>query len=853
LILRGLSRKIKLRFTIFLLLSILAVVAILPLTTGQPQLVQKQSNYAIHTQQDFNQPSFYPIAKIPSANLYKPIANWVGRLILPTKQQLQDGLDWVWLEVQHAPPTAQNLVGKIVRLEWKKHEDLLAYVQAVTRDVNFTSEVIKSQKKGMIHPSRLNGVRQVGVLRSLAGANPNDDTIVALDANTIIAESAEKYLLQIEREPVLVTGRFYGLVKIIKPITSEARTLLFTKQKQKRDYFLVKHYNPNSRNFDGVAETIRIPQQVIDTRNFAPSTVEKIETSPAGKDGWYIYGANNVNGTFVVGALAPRSLFQIQPNQIITGEESGLNYIQTLNWRDTEKQKGKLNTVLLNPVETPNLDTQNTPHSISKWTQGDRAIALHLFGGIGGRKSEALGVPYTITGHFAVGIAEVVRDEFTNELRFEIKYHQIYAHNPDGIIAATHTWADFMGNLQRGWLATRPVSDILIKFDPVTQDYDFDGVKLSPLGELQQQLQVTMARYRVGDGTGGAMVSPATSCIQDSSQALYATILAIQNQVATTPQIQTWLTANPNHPQALRFQQLVELGQSLEKQLAPLDIVRADWKSQASILAGTKIGKKPKPFQDGSIWAGLTTWRTIMPRLAQEDLAAIFLKHGATMQVLRTNQVGGWQADITPIAPTIFFGQIKIPFTDISPLTIIISRLLASLVVPTLQHWLVIVAMLVIYSVIAIPLGFKLKFLHLQIWSASWLDKCRLIWRSLFLPAIVEELFFRVLLLPHPLENSNLLQWSFWGIGSLLLFVFYHPLNAQTLYKAGFPTFFNLTFLGLAALLGIICTVAYALTGSLFVVVVIHWVVVVVWLIVFGGIEKLDVENQKLGNTNTIS
>ncbi|AFY32166.1 type II CAAX prenyl endopeptidase Rce1 family protein [Calothrix sp. PCC 7507] len=849
-ILRDLSRKIKLRFTIFLLLSILAVVAILSLTARQPQLVPKQSNYAIHTRQDFNQPSFYPVTQIPSANLYKPIADWVGRLILPTKQQLQDGLDWVWLEVQHAPPTAQNLVGKIVRLEWKKHEDLLAYVQAVTQDVNFTSEVIKSQKKGMIHPFRLNGVRQVGVLRSLAGANPHDDTIVALDANTIIAESGEKSLLQIEREPVLVTGRFYGLVKIIQPITSETRTFSSKKQKQKRDYFLVQHYNPTSTKFDGVTETIRIPQQVIDTRNFAPSTAEQIETSPAGKDGWYIYGANDINGTFVVSALAPRSLFQIPPSQIITGEESALNYIKTLNWRDTEKLKGKLNTVLLNPVETPNLDT---PYTISKWSEGDKAIALHLFGGIGGRKGEPLGVPYTITGHFAVGIAEVVRDEFTNELRFDTKYHQIYAHNPDGIIAATHTWADFMGNLQRGWLATRPVSDILIKFDPVTQDYDFDGVKLSPLGELQQQLQVTMARYRVGDGTGGATVSPATSCVQDSSQALYATILAIQNQVATTPQIQTWLKANLSHPQALRFQQLVELGQSLEKQLAPLEIVRADWKSQASILPGKKIGKRTKPFQDGSIWAGLTTWRTIMPRLAQDDLTAIFLKHGATMQILRTNQVGGWQPDITPIAPTVFFGQIKIPFTDISLLTIIISRLLASLVVPTLQHWLVIAAMLGIYGVIAIPLGFKLEFLQMQIWSANLLDKCLLICRSLFLPAIVEELFFRVLLLPHPLENTNWLHWSLWGIGSLLLFVFYHPVNAKTFFQAGFPTFFNPVFLVLAALLGIICTVAYALTGSLFVVVVIHWVVVVVWLIVFGGIEKLDVENQKFGNTNTVS
>nr|WP_322712056.1 hypothetical protein [Nostoc sp. ChiSLP03a] len=499
----------------------IAVIALWQLSPTQAQLVQKESNYAIHIQQKFNQSAFYPIAQIPSTNLYKPIGDWVGRLILPTKQQLQDGLDWVWMEVQYAPPTAQNLVGKIVRLEWKKNKNLLALERVVTRDINFTPEVIKSQKQGNIHPFRLNGVRQVGILRSLAGANPDDETIVVLDSTTIIDANQEKSILQIEREPVLATGRFYGLVKIIKPIKSQYNTSLFPNQKQFNDYFLVQHYNPNANKFNGIEETIRIPQQAIDSRNFTPSSSQQIERSPAGDDGWYIYGAADAKGVFTVRALAPRSLLQIQPRQIITGKELGLNYIQDINWQNTKNNKGKFNTVLLKPGETQNSLNQ----SISTWQEGNKAIVLHLFGGIGGRKAEPLGVPYTITGHFAFGITEVVRDEFTKELRFETKYHQIYAHNPDGIIAGTHTWADYMGNLQRGWLATRPVSDILIEFDPVTQDYDFDGVKLSPLKEFQQQLQITMARYRVGDGTGGAMVSPATSCVQDASQALYAAIL----------------------------------------------------------------------------------------------------------------------------------------------------------------------------------------------------------------------------------------------------------------------------------------------------------------------------------------
>lgn len=825
---RGMSRKARLLWTRFLLLLFIAVFTVLQLFPTQAQLIQKESNYAIHIRQNFNQSGFYPISKIPSPNLYKPISAWLGRLILPTPQQLQDSLDWVWIEVLYAPPAAQNLVGSVVRLEWKNNPDLLAYSQAVKRDVNFTPAVIESQKQGNIHPLRLNGVSQVGPLRSLAGANPVDDAIVALDSNTIVAASGEKPVLQIASEPLLVTGKFYGLVKIIKPINSYKDILL-----RKSNHFLVQHYNPNTNKFDGVQETIRIPQQVIDTRNFAPSSVQQIEKSPAGKEGWYIYGATDAKGVFTVQAIAPRSLFQIQPYQIITGKELGLNYIQELNWQNTEKNKGKLNTVLL----TPN---SSTNQSISNWQEGDKAIVLHLFGGIGGRKAEPLGVPDTITGHFAFGIAEVIRDEFTNELRFDIKYHQVYAHNPDGIIAATHTWADYMGNLQRGWLATRPVSDILIKFDPVTQDYDFDGVELSPLKEFQQQLKVTMARYRVGDGTGGASVSPATSCIQDSSQALYAAILAIKNQVESTPQIQTWLNANPTKAQALRFQQLVALGQSLEQQLAPLGIVRADWQSQASILAGTGVGQKAKPFQDRSIWAGLTTWRTIMPRQTHDDLAAIFLKHGAVMQVLRTNQVGGWQSDITPIAPTIFLGQVKIPFTNISLFSILLNRVLASLAIPKLQDWLVMISLLIVYSIIAIPCGWKLGFLQIDVWSASWVAKCLLVLRCLCTPAITEELFFRVILLPHSSEVTNWSQWSLWAILSLLLFIVYHPLNAKLFYQAGISTFFNPAFLALAALLGIICTVAYAFTGSLWVIVLIHWVVVVVWLIVFGGIKKLE-------------
>ncbi|MEH2045814.1 MAG: hypothetical protein V7L12_21555 [Nostoc sp.] len=85
------------------------------------------------------------------------------------------------------------------------------------------------------------------------------------------------------------------------------------------------------------------------------------------------------------------------------------------------------------------------------------------------------------------------------------------------------------------------------------------------------------------------------------------------------------------------------------------------------------------------------------------------------MQVLRTNQVGGWQPNITRIAPTVLLGQIKIPFTNISPLSILLNRTLASLVVPRLKDWLVVVVLLIIYSILALPYGWKFGFLQMEL------------------------------------------------------------------------------------------------------------------------------------------
>jgi len=570
------------------------------------------------------------------AYLYKPIALWHGRLILPSNEQrLPYGT--VFFEVINAPKKYKNFIGKTAVLKWSTNREVQFFVHAVSQDINFTQETQKSQKSGNIHPDRLNGWRNVGPLETLAGSRLEDSVTVMLRRPVIAIHysSSDRQELTIDREPVQIIGRFCALVSILQ------------RKERDSDKFIVRHFNKTSQQFDGAAELIRIPQVQPDKNGVARSTNHLIEQSPLNPEGWYIYGERDEDNIFVVQAIEPRKIAQLTPDETHLGLKKSLTYLNSKNWENTPAQKGQVKRVLL----TPNDDIENA--SISPWQEGDIGIVIHSFGGIGGKKGERqpLGI---VTGHFAFGVAKVVRDRFTSELRFDIEYKQVYAHNPDGIVAGSSKWQSYMGDLQRGWLGDRPVCDIICKLDCVCCDYDFDGITLSPLTELNQQLDIMMARYRSGDGTGASLVTPATSCVQDSSQAIYATIKKITSEIESNPQIQDWLKTHPTDAQSKRFHQLVALGESLEKVLMPLGIVRPDWRKN-STLAGIDAELKKTFF------AGIATliktaisYRTMLPRRTQDEIAKVLLKQGAFLWIIRTNQVGGFDPDIKPIAPTGF-------------------------------------------------------------------------------------------------------------------------------------------------------------------------------------------------------
>lgn len=113
-------------------------------------------------------------------------------------------------------------------------------------------------------------------------------------------------------------------------------------------------------------------------------------------------------------------------------------------------------------------------------------------------------------------------------------------------------------------------------------------------------------------------------------------------------------------------------------------------------------------------------------------------------------------------------------------------------------------------------------------------------WRGIVLPfvvpALVEECVYRGLLLPHPrLSRLRSRQRAPWWVGSLILYVGAHPLDAALFRPAAEGVLGAPAFLLEAALLGTAATVVYERTGSLWPGVLLHGAVVAAWLHLGGA------------------
>ena len=777
------------------------------------------SSYSLVQRAPFNRPDFYPLDRRPDPALYRPHADWIGRLILPEPAEAAASAeDWVWLQVEQAPAAAAHLVGRRLPLAWSDQPRLRALVGLLTTDIHLGAEARSLAAQGNVVPWRLDGRSRVGPLQSLAGARPEDDLSVRLEGVELAAAAGlrapqpalgEGPVLRIPTPPVQITGRWMARVRLVKALPG--------REGAGGDLFVVRHYDPRSHSYGGPQETVRIPSQPLnrDGRRFFETT--GLLDHPIGAEGWTIYGAPAADGLFTVKALLPQALVQLSPDGQLLGTAAGLGEIARGNWNAAANRRGSFRRTALEP------DGMARP-----WAIGDHALLIHAFGGIGGPGGEPT-PGFTVTGHFAFGEAEVIADPFGGEPRFDLRYHQIYANNPDGIVAGSQEWSAWSGDLQRGWLGLRPISDVLVRQDPEL------------LAALRLQAEVMMARYRSGDGRGVAAVTATTSCVQDSAQALWTTVELLRQGLLSG------VSPSASHAGG------EYLGRAIEAVLVPFGIVRPDWHGNADLIATALraadragpiaspvarpvVGPLVGPFQRGqSPLDALLSLHSILPRRGHDAFAALFLRRGAPLWILRTNQIPGASPRYEPLAPTLLLGRL--------PLVGELQRRLADGLLAPLDARQVGLCLLgfALYAAVALAQGLGSGFLEPH---HPWPGPRRLVSAAaalLPMPALGEELLFRGALLPHPGEGTpwpQLLAWSALGIG---LFVLYHPLAGRLWYRRAERVFHDPRFLLQTALLGVATTALYQVSGSLWPAVLLHAVAVLVWLERLGGRQHLAV------------
>ena len=273
-------------------------------------------------------------------------------------------------------------------------------------------------------------------------------------------------------------------------------------------------------------------------------------------------------------------------------------------------------------------------------------MLTHVYGGIGGTSAEAEAKGPVYFGHFAFGIAEVVRDEFTDQPIFDLVFEQVYTQNGDGLIAGALHVSRYLGDRQFGWAGLRPTCNVLLKLDPFDGAFQLaDARRAAALDGLFLQLEAMTARYRIGDGTGATYVGIANNCAQDSNRALFAALETIRTFAASRG-FGEWLARRPD--EARRFSDLSALDDALRKQLAPFGAVRSDWSENEFDLGTTMTDNLFEQLR-----MGLASWRVLLPRLANDTVVKTFLANGATARVLWTSQIGE-RSDIAPVAPLTF-------------------------------------------------------------------------------------------------------------------------------------------------------------------------------------------------------
>ncbi len=142
-------------------------------------------------------------------------------------------------------------------------------------------------------------------------------------------------------------------------------------------------------------------------------------------------------------------------------------------------------------------------------------------------------------------------------------------------------------------------------------------------------------------------------------------------------------------------------------------------------------------------------------------------------------------------------------------------------------------AILLIYTALALTIG-----LAGGLYSFQLIDLKRgwFLPLSLFIfPALAEEIVFRGILIPRSTSNAAISTRAWRVTASSAVFVLWHPINALTINPSAQRFFLDPIFLIVVFLLGLAAGLAYVVTRSLWVPIIMHWLTVVVWVMGLGG------------------
>lgn len=138
-----------------------------------------------------------------------------------------------------------------------------------------------------------------------------------------------------------------------------------------------------------------------------------------------------------------------------------------------------------------------------------------------------------------------------------------------------------------------------------------------------------------------------------------------------------------------------------------------------------------------------------------------------------------------------------------------------------------------LFAVFALGVGFGSGLLHIDPLASAMAFVLPV--TMVVFPSLLEEAFFRGILIPRNTARYGRRRTILAVGGSTLLFILWHPATALTVNPQAAHIFLDPAFLTIVAALGVVCGYGYVVSRSLWVPVLIHWATVVVWVLLLGG------------------